>query len=200
MLRVGLTGGLATGKTTVGRLLESYGCHLIRADQLGHQVLEPGGAAVEAVTAAFGTGVRQEGGIDRKRLGEIVFHDPAALARLNAIIHPLVFQLEEREIARFAALDPPGIAVVEAAILIETGSYKRFDKLIVIVCGEDQQIQRAMARGGMTEAAARDRMALQMPGGEKRKFADYIIETSGTIEETERQTLNVFEELRSLIR
>jgi dephospho-CoA kinase len=197
MLRVGLTGGLATGKTTVGRLLESYGCLLVEADALGHRVLEPDGAAVGPVIEQFGDGIVREGRIDRKALGRIVFADPEKLKQLNAIIHPLVFALEDRALEEWAQRHPDGIAVVEAAILIETGSYRRFQKIILTVCAEAEQIRRAMARDRLTEAEARARLARQMPLEEKRKFADYIIDTSGPVAETEQQTRAVFDQLRS---
>lgn len=197
MLRVGLTGGLASGKSTVGRMFESYGCLLVQADALGHQVLEPSGAAFRPVIALFGEGVVREGRIDRKALGRIVFSDPGKLERLNAIVHPLVFELEDRALEDFERGNPDGIAVVEAAILIETGSYRRFRKIVLAVCPEAEQIRRAMARDGLTEAEARQRLSRQMPLEEKRKFADYIIETSGSVAETEKQTRIVFDRLRS---
>jgi dephospho-CoA kinase len=198
MLRVGLTGGLASGKSTVGRMFESFGCLLVEADALGHRVLEPEGAAFRPVVALFGEEILRDGRIDRKALGRIVFSDPAKLEQLNAIVHPLVFALEERALDEFERTNPDGIAIVAAAIMIETGSYKRYEKIVLAVCSETEQIRRAMARDGLTESEVRSRLSRQMPLEEKRKFADYIIDTSGPVAETEAQARAVFAKLRSL--
>ena len=198
MLRVGLTGGLATGKSFVGEALVSLGCHLIRADDLGHQVLQPGGAAYDDAVREFGGDILEESGdIDRRKLAAKVFGDPMRLDVLNRFVHPAVISLEEAWFARISAADPCGIAVVEAAIMIETGSYKRFDKLILTLCEPEQQIERAMRRG-LTRAEALDRLARQMPLEEKRKYADYVINTSGTKDDTLKQTRAVYGSLRSL--
>jgi dephospho-CoA kinase len=148
MLRVGLTGGLACGKTFVGEALAGLGCLVIQADELGHRVLQPGGEAYDGVVRDFGPGILDDQGrIDRQMLAERVFGNPEALARLNSLVHPPVVALEEQLISEYAASNPEGIAVVEAAILIETGSYRRFDRIILVTCSEQQQIQRAMHRG-----------------------------------------------------
>jgi len=197
MLKVGLTGGLASGKTFVGETLAYLGCFVIQADELGHQVLSPGGEAYAAVIEEFGHDILGGGGqIDRVRLAERVFGSPDRLARLNELVHPPVVRREEELIADFARREPHGIAVVEAAILIETGSYKRFDRIILVTCREDQQIERALRRDGLTEAGVRARIGRQMPFAEKRKYADFVIDTSGEKEDTVRQTRAVFEALR----
>ncbi len=199
MLKVGLTGGLACGKSFVGEALASFGCLLIQADELGHEVLAPGGEAYEPVIGEFGREiVDPDGRIDRRRLAARVFGDHQALARLNALVHPPVVRREEQLIAEFAAREPHGIAVVEGAILIETGSYKRFDRLILVVCAEEQQMERAMRRDGAAEADVRARLANQMSLDEKRKFADFVIDTSRAKEDTLRQTRAVYEELRRI--
>ena len=199
MLRVGLTGGLACGKTFVGEALEKLGCLLIQADELGHEVLAPGGEAHAGVVREFGPGILTEDGhIDRAALASQVFGDPERLARLNSLVHPPVLRREEELIAGYAAAHPDGIAVVEAAILIEAGSYRRFDRIIVVTCDEEQQLERAMRRPGAVEADARARLSRQMPLGEKRKFADFVINTSGEKEDTLRQTRAVYEALRRL--
>ena len=196
MLRVGLTGGLASGKSFVGRALADLGCLLIQADELGHQVLEPGGEAYDGVVREFGPGiVRADGTIDRRKLAAIVFHDPAQLAKLNALVHPPVQARERRLMDEYAAIHPRGIAVVEAAILVETGSYRDFAKLIVAVCGEEQQIERAIARDGMTREQALERLSRQLPLAEKIKYADYVIDTSGAKESTLEQTRAVHQAL-----
>lgn len=199
MLKVGLTGGLATGKSHVGKVLAGFGCHLIRADELGHQLLQPGGGAFDDVVREFGPGIlNDQGGIERPRLAAEVFGQPERLARLNAMIHPRVFALEEDQMAAIARQDPRAIAVVEAAILIETGSFRRFQKLILTVCTEEQQIERAMRRDGSTHDQTLARLRHQMPLKEKLPYADYVIDTSGTKEQTFEQTREVYRSLRSI--
>ena len=199
MLKVGLTGGFASGKSFVGETLAGLGCHLIQADELGHQVLLPGGAAYADVVREFGAAVlTPEGTIDRNRLAAAVFDNPERLARLNALVHPPVIRLEEELMARYAAADPQGIVVVEAAILIETGSHKRFHRIIVTVCDQEQQIERAMKRDGISREQALARIRRQMPLSEKQDYADYVIDTSGAKEDTIRQTVAVYEQLRRL--
>ena len=199
MLRVGLTGGLGSGKSFVGRTLAGFGCTLIQADLLGHQALLPGGGARDAVMAEFGSDILDVSGeIDRRKLAARVFDFPDRLKRLNELVHPCVYQMEDNLAAAAFAKDPAGIVVVEAAILIETGSYKKFDRLIVAVCTEEQQLQRAMGRDGFTLEEAKARLRRQMPLAEKRKYADYVIDTSSTKENTIQQTRQVYESLRSI--
>lgn len=197
MLKVGLTGGLATGKSYVSARLAELGCHVIQADRLGHEVLRRGAEAYEDVVAVFGqTIVGDDGEIDRKALGAIVFPEPAQLEKLNALVHPHVFARQEAFFAVVERDDPQGIAVVEAAIMIESGSYKRYDRLVVTVCPAEMQVRRFVERGG-TEEEARDRLARQMAIEKKRKYADFIIDTSGTFAETDKQVDDVYETLKS---
>jgi len=199
MLRVGLTGGLASGKSFVGRALADLGCFLIQADELGHRVLQPGGEAYDAVIREFGPGiVRADGAIDRLKLAALVFHDSQRLAALNALVHPPVWARERCLMDEYAAAHPHGIAVVEAAILVETGSYRNYSKLIVAVCSEEQQIKRAMSRDGMTREQVLDRLSRQMPLAEKIQYADYVIDTSGAKENTLAQTGAVYQALLAL--
>jgi len=199
MLRVGLTGGIACGKSFVGEALASDGCFLIQADELGHEVLAPSGEAYAEVVREFGGEIlAADGSIDRGHLAKLVFSNAERLARLNAIVHPAVIRREEALAAEFFAREPHGIAVVEAAILIETGSYRRFDKLILVFCAQEQQIERAMRRQGAMEADIRARIGRQMPLEEKRKYADFVIDTSGTKEDTLRQTRTIYTELRRI--
>jgi dephospho-CoA kinase len=199
MLRVGLTGGLACGKSFVGGVLRSYGCLLIQADELGHAVLAPGGEAYDPVVREFGGAILDaEGRIDRRALAAQVFGTPARLEALNHLVHPAVFRREDELIATFAAREPHGIAVVEAAILIETGSYRRYYRIVLVTCREDQQVERAMRREGANEADVRARLSRQMPLDEKRKYADFVVDTSGEKQETVRQTCAVFQELRRI--
>jgi dephospho-CoA kinase len=197
MLKVGLTGGIACGKSFVGETLAGKGCLLIQADELGREVMAPGGEAYEGVVKEFGPEIlASDGTIDRRKLAARVFGNSDRLARLNALVHPAVIRLEEERIADFARREPQGIAVVEAAILIETGSYKRFDKMILVICREEQQMERAMRRTGAAAADVRARLDSQMTVDEKRKFADFVIDTSGEKGDTLRQTLAIYEELR----
>lgn len=199
MLQVGLTGGLATGKSTVGAELVRLGCHLLKADELGHKLLEKGGRCYEPVLAAFGRAILDaEGNIERRRLGMVVFNEPGALEKLNSIIHPAVFQYEEEWLSNINESDQSAIAIVEAAILVETGNYKNFDKLIVTWCDEEVAIDRAVARSGWTRDEARRRILKQMPIEEKKNYADYLIDTSGSMESTLEQTRAVYEALRSV--
>jgi dephospho-CoA kinase len=199
MFRVGLTGGLASGKSFVGRELAALGCLVIRADDLGHRVLDPGAEAYDGVVAEFGSGIlNADGTINRRALGAIVFADPDRLAKLNALVHPAVRARSKRIVEEFASHSPHGIAITEAAILIETGSSQTYDKLIVAVCSEQQQIERAMERDRLSRAEVLDRLRRQMPLAEKVKYADYVIDTSGTKERTIEQTRAVFESLQRI--
>jgi len=201
MLKVGLTGGLACGKTFVGKALQDLGCHLIQADELGHRVLDRGGAAYEDVVREFGTGILdRDGAINRKLLAAEVFSNPERLALLNGLVHPRVFQLEEELITGLERDDPAGIAVIEAAILIETGSHKKFDRLIVVACDELSQMARALDRDNTGRNDIVARLNRQIPLSEKQKFADYVIDTSGSKEDTLRQTREVYDALRSIKR
>jgi dephospho-CoA kinase len=181
MFTAGLTGGLASGKSFVGKALAELGCHLIEADQLGHQALAPGGLAHDAVLREFGT-------VDRSLLAREVFANPERLTALNAIVHPAV-ERRRREIVETL---PPGIAVYAAAILVEIGTFRNFDCLIVAHCSREQQIERALARPGATMEDVLARLDRQMPLAEKLAFADYAIYTGDTKEDTLRQTENVY--------
>jgi len=200
MLRVGLTGGLASGKSFVGHALRDLGCYLIEADELGHQVLLPGAEAYDAVIHAFGTEILDHDAfIDRHKLAEQVFGKPELLAKLSSLVHPPVYERQERAIADIARNDPSAIAVVEAAILVETGSYKRFNRLIVAVCTPEQQMERAMKRGAYSREEVMARLSRQLPLEEKVRVADYVIDTSGTKENTLEQVRTLHGSLRSLV-
>ncbi len=197
MLRVGLTGGLASGKSFVGRLFEELGCLVIRNDDLGHQVLLPGGEAYDPVIREFGREVLSEDGvIDRQKLAAIVFKNPDKLQKLNALVHPPVRARTRRLLDDFERTHPDGIGIVEAAILVETGSYRDYQKLIVAVCSREQQIERAIARDGSTREQVLERLSRQMSLEEKVKYADYVIDTSGTKDETKAKVIDVYETLK----
>jgi dephospho-CoA kinase len=197
MKRLGITGGIASGKSAVAAMLRELGFRVIDADALGHQVVEPGTRAYDEIVREFGAGVvGVDGRIDRGKLGALVFADRAKLERLNAIVHPRV---EEEMVRLFAEWEKSGIkdaAFVEAALLVEAGYQKNLDGLVVAWCKPEQQIERLLARG-LSEVEARRRIAAQMPAEEKLKFATEKIDCSGTMAETRRQVEALAKKLRS---
>jgi dephospho-CoA kinase len=186
MLRVGLTGGIACGKSTVLRRLAARGFATLDLDTLAHAVMAPGAAAHDEVVAAFGRGiVGPDGTVDRPALAARVFADPGARARLNAIVHPRVRAEEARWAAAQEAEGRP-ILVTDGALLVEAGLHLRFDRLVVVYCPPDVQRQRLVSRDGIPDAAARARIEAQMPIGEKRAFAHLEVDAGGALADTER--------------
>ena len=199
MLKVGLTGGIASGKTFVVGLLRDFGCHVLDADATAHQVMEPGQPAHAEIVAHFGAEILDPAGrIDRPRLGAIVFADAGERAALNAIVHPRVYEAQARWLAEVAAGDPGGIAVIDAALLIETGSWRRFDRLVVVHCQPEIQLARLMERNGLTREAAGARIAAQLPVAEKLRYANFTIDTSAGFDDTRRQVELLYRQLREL--
>lgn len=199
MLTVGLTGGMACGKSFVGSVLRELGCEVVEADEVARAAMRPGGEAYQAVVTAFGKAILDERGlIDRPRLAALVFGAPDRLDMLNAIVHPVVRERALREFDDIRARDPHAIVVYVAAILIESGAWREMDKIVVVTCERAQQIQRAMRRPGAAETDVLARIESQMPLAEKRTYADYVIDTGGTKEDTLRQTRVVYEDLRRL--
>ncbi len=199
MLRVGLTGSIAVGKSYVSRVLAELGCHVIDADQTARAVVAPGTEGLRKIVAAFGQDVLQaDGTLDRAALGRIVFADEAQRTRLNALLHPLIMAAQDEWLRARAAADPRGVAVVDAALMIESGGYGRFDKLIVVHCRPDVQLERLMKREQITRAVAERRIAAQMPQAEKMRYADFLIDTSEGFDDTRAQTAAVYEKLRAL--
>jgi len=185
VLRVGLTGGIASGKSHVLRRLAQRGLAVLDLDAVGHAVTAVGGAAYADVVAAFGPGILSgDGSIDRKALGERVFSDPQARERLNALVHPRV---RAEELRRAAELERSGSAVLvsDAALLVEAGAHLRFERLVVVECTPEQQLARLVKRDGLTQAAARARLEAQMPAAEKRRFAHTVVDSSGIPAETD---------------
>lgn len=199
MLKTGLTGGIATGKSVVAEMLRARGCHLFHADQIAHQMIAPSGAAYDAVVETFGREILSpDNTIDRSRLGAIVFADRAKLDQLNHLIHPHVLAITDREMATFAQSNPHGIFVAEAALHIEAGYHNHFDKLLVTWCRREQQLERLLGREGFTQQKAEQRLNSQIPADEKRNYADYVIDCSGALEQTEKQVESIYQELRRL--
>lgn len=199
MLKIGLTGSIAVGKSFVVSVLKELGCVIFDADIIAHSVMEPGKAAYADIVREFGEGVlREDQTIDRAKLGAIVFADTVRRQRLNEIVHPRVFEEQNRLLAAAVAANPNSIAVLDAALMIESGGYKRFDKLIVVFCDREAQIERLRKRNQITRADAEQRIAAQMSSDEKRRYADYEINTNGSMEETRERVQQVYDQLFQL--
>ncbi len=186
MLKVGLTGGLASGKSTVLELFAARGARTLRADHVAHQLMAPGAPLYDPIVAAFGRGIlAPDGSIDRPRLASAAF--PRRIAELNAIVHPAVMAFENEWMRRAGEEDPSAVAICEAALLIEAGGADRFDRLIVVTCPEEKRAERFAVRSGLPLEKARAevsrRMKAQMPEKKKADFADFLIDNSGTADE-----------------
>jgi len=196
MLRVGLTGSIAVGKSFVSGVLADLGCRVLDADETARAVVEPGSPALDDVVAKFGPEVlKSDGTLDRPALGALVFADSRKRAALNSILHPYIIAQQDERLREWEAIDPKGLAIIDAALMIESGGYKRFDKLIVVHCRADVQLERLMTRDKLNRGEAAARIAAQLPQEEKRKFADYLIDTSAGFEQTRRRTTEVYGEL-----
>ena len=201
MLRVGLTGSIAGGKSFVGSVFVQLGCRLLDADDTAREVVLPGTEGLKNIVNEFGPEVLQlDGALDRKVLGSIVFANPERRQRLNAILHPRIIERQDEILNAWESDDPQGIAIVDAALMIESGGYKRFDKLIVVHCRPEVQLERLMLRDGLSLAEAQRRIDSQMPQSEKQKFADYLIDTSDGFELTRQRTTEVYNQLMEITR
>jgi dephospho-CoA kinase len=197
MKKVGLTGSIAVGKSFVCSVFRELGCAVLDADQVARDVVEPGTKGLELVVEAFGKSVLlPDGRLDRVKLGSIVFADEEKRLLLNSIVHPLVFEAQELWVREREAEDPDGIAIIDAALMIESGGYRRFDKLIVVWCEPELQLQRLMARDDLSLADAQKRIAAQMSQEEKKSYADFLIDTSKDHDNTRRQVADVFKQLK----
>ena len=196
MLRLGLTGGIASGKSAVAAMLREMGFAVLDADSLAHRLIEPGQPAYTEVLQEFGQAVLAPGGrVDRAKLSAIVFADRARLDRLNAIVHPRVAEVVFRQFDEWQRGGTRDAAFVEAALLIESGIHKKLDGLVVAWCEPEQQLERLMARG-LSEAEARRRIAAQLPVEEKLHLATEKIDCSGSLEETRHQVEALAAKLR----
>src|ERR1700680_4133552 len=183
MLRARLTGGIARGKSVVAAMLREFGCAVLETDPLAHELIEPGRPAFAEIVREFGPGVQEPGGrIDRAKLGAIVFADREKLSRLDRIVHPRIFEELERQLAELARPGGPPVAVVEAALLVETGYDRELDRLIVVWCRPEQQRARLASRG-LSPEQVESRIAAQMPVEEKRRRATDEIDNSGSLTE-----------------
>lgn len=201
MLKVGLTGGIGCGKSHILREFHKLGVYTIDADEIAHEVILPDQPAYGEILETFGSEIlAPDQTIDRKKLGEKIFSDGKAREKLNRIVHPLVLQEEARRTAGFEDLKDPKspIIMVDAALMIETGSYRKYDFVVVVYCHPQVQLQRVMARDGLSEEEALQRIQSQMPLLEKIKYADYLIENSGRLSETNEQVKHILTELVNL--
>lgn len=199
MLRVGITGSIAVGKSYVTSVFEELGCHVLDADQTAREVVEPGAAGLRAVAESFGRQVlNDDGTLNRNRLGELIFADSELRARLNSILHPFIMARQDEVMREWEAEDPNGIGIIDAALMIESGGYKRFDKLIVVHCRPEVQLERLMLRTGLSPEQAKQRIAAQMSQEEKQRYADYLIDTSDGFDITRSRVGDIFRQLRQL--
>jgi dephospho-CoA kinase len=200
MLKVGLTGSIAVGKSFVCDVFRELGCHILDADITAREVVEPGTEGFRRIVEEFGDQILQpDGSLSRQKIGAIVFTDESKRLLLNSIVHPLVLETQDRWIEEIAKSHPDGIAIVDAALMIESGGYRRFDQLIVVWCEPDIQLKRLMLRDALSETEAKKRIAAQMPQNEKKRFADQLIDTSKGFESTRCQVIDVFEKLKRLV-
>lgn len=222
MLKVGLTGGIASGKTVVGEMFVALGAHLVQADRIAHQLMRPGEPVYNQVVGHFGRAIlNRDGSVNRAELAKLAFgsagppsqagqNSPAAaspsfipsrIEELNRIVHPAVIRAQEEWMQAIGRGDPHAIAIVEAALLLEAGAAKRFDRLIVVTCTDEQRFARFAARQKVDLETARQevvrRLAAQLPESEKAKAADYVIDNSGSLNHTREQAKAIWATLRS---
>jgi len=199
MLRVGLTGSIGVGKSYVTSIFEELGAHVLDADQTAREVVMPGMPGLKAVTEVFGEEIlNPDGTLNRKQLGAVVFADETKRQQLNFVLHPFIIARQDEILNEWEAKDPQGIGIVDAALMIESGGYRRFDKLIVVHCRPEVQLERLMLRDKLSRDEAQRRINSQMPQEEKQKFADYLIDTSDGFEPTRDQTVKVYKILQRL--
>lgn len=197
MLKVGLTGSIAVGKSFVLSVLAELGCRTIDADEIAREVVAPGTPGLKAVGEGFGEAIlKTDGSLDRTKLGAIVFADQAKRLQLNSILHPFIIAKQDEIMRQWEQETPDAIAVVDAALMIESGGYQRFDKLIVVHCRPEIQLERLMKRDAIAREDAERRVNSQMSQEEKKRYADFLIDTSDGFERTRKETEAVFRQLR----
>ena len=210
MLKVGLTGGIASGKTVVGEMFVALGAYLVQADHIAHELMQPGEAVYNEVVRHFGRGIlNPDGSVNRAKLAEAAFGPGAEdegnrasrILELNRIVHPVVIRSQEEWMSAVGLQDPKAVAIVEAALILEAGAGKRFDRMIVVTCSAEQRVARFAARQKIDLEAARKeverRMAAQLPDEEKVKAADFVIDNSGSLESTREQVQQIWQQLRA---
>ena len=201
LLKVGLTGGIASGKSVVSEMFAALGVHVTQADTIAHCLMQPGEAVYQEVVRRFGSGIlNPDGTVNRPRLAEAAFGAPSRVEELNQIVHPAVVQKQDDWMEDVGRQDPHAIAMVEAALILEAGAKDRFDRLIVVTCQPEQRVERWARRVHVDLETARQevhrRMAAQWPDAEKVKAADYVIDNSGSLDESQRQVREIFKQMR----
>jgi len=192
-LYYGLTGNVACGKSTVAKFFEEFGCHILDADEISRSVMKRGGSAFNKVVSAFGQNVLgSDGELDRMAMRKIVFSDIKERKKLESIVHPAILEEERRLIGRIKGKKTNGIIITQAALSVESGSYKRFDGLIIVYAEKNQQMQRLLKRDGITKEMAENMIKSQMPYEKKVKYAEFIVDNSGNLEQTKEDTNRVF--------
>lgn len=204
MLKVGLTGGIAAGKSSVGEMFVALGAHLIQSDAIAHQLMQPGEPVYQEIVRHFGAGILEaDGRINRARLAELAFGKPSRIAELNQIVHPPVIRRHDDWMEEVGRQDPHTVAIVEAALILEAGLVRHFDRIIVVTCQPEQRIERWAHRVHVDIETARQevarRMAAQLPDEEKIKVADYVIDNSGSLDATNRQVKSVYADLKEQV-
>lgn len=200
MLKVGLTGSIAVGKTFVTECFRELGCAVLDADKTAREVVAPGSVGWQKIVETFGSEVLSDNKqIDRAKLGTIVFSDESKRLILNSIVHPLVFAAQDEWMKQVEAENARAIAIIDAALMIESGGYQRFDKIIVVWCEPEIQLARLIKRNGFSREDALTRIRAQMPQEEKKKIADFLIDTSRGFEDTRRQVETLYKTLAKLI-
>jgi dephospho-CoA kinase len=210
MLKIGLTGGIASGKTVVGGMLVSLGAHLVQADRIAHELMLPGQSVYNEVVRHFGGGIlNPDLSVNRAKLAEAAFGSaatsaeskPSRVLELNRIVHPAVIRSQEEWMEEMGRQDPHAVAIVEAALILEAGAERRFDRIVVVTCSDEQRIARFAARQKIDLEAARKevarRMAAQLPDAAKIKAADYVIDNSGALDHTMSQVREVWAKLHA---
>jgi dephospho-CoA kinase len=207
VLKVGLTGGIASGKSVVGEMFTGLGAQVVQADLIAHLLMQPGEAVYQQVVQHFGSDIlRPDGTVDRRKLAEAAFGSPeqgipSRIEELNRIVHPAVIQRQEEWMEDVIRKDPKAVAMVEAALILEAGAGKGFDRLVVVTCRPEQRIERWARRLQVDHETARRevvrRMASQLPDEEKIKAADYVIDNSGWLDETQRQVKEIHGKLKA---
>jgi dephospho-CoA kinase len=206
LLKVGLTGGIASGKSLVGEMLAAMGAHVVQADILAHELMQPGQPVYEEVVHRFGQGILEaDGRVNRPRLAQAAFGNPATgapsrIKELNQIVHPAVVNKQDEWMAEIGRREPKAVTVVEAALILEAGAAERFDRLIVVTCRPEQRVRRWARKMRIDEESARAevsrRMSAQLPDEKKTEAADYVIDNSGSLDDTRRQVSEVYTKLR----
>ncbi|CAN5378963.1 dephospho-CoA kinase [soil metagenome] len=201
MLKVGLTGSIAVGKSYVCEVFSELGAFVLDADQTAREVVQPNTKGLRLITREFGGEVLQSNGeLDRIKMGAIVFADEAKRQLLNSIVHPLVIEKQDKWLRQMESEKTDAICIIDAALMIESGSYKRFDKLIVVWCDSDIQLERLILRNNLSADDAAKRINSQMPQDEKKNYADFLIDTSDGFDAAKQQTIEVFSQLKLLIK